>query len=246
MRIAHEAGVKVLLDGQGADEMLAGYVRYGATRLGGALRSRNALAATRVLAGGGGPLRATLGYAALGVGRLPLLLNRRRMPQKWLGRVARSSRMRIEEPAVPARNASREAAVAGPRGGQPAGSAALRGPQLDGPLDRGPGPVPRSPPRGGKPAAAGPAQGRGTEGAQSRPAPGNDRHRPGGSSGPSRQGRVPVPGAPLAPRGRGFLAEPGGPLARGVGRLHRSWRDSPGGRSSQGRRRPPRACCGGC
>ena len=101
MRIAHEAGVKVLLDGQGADEMLAGYVRYGATRLGGALRSRNALAAARVLAGGGGPLRATLGYAALGVGRLPLLLNRRRMPQAWLGPVARSSRLRIEEPAAP-------------------------------------------------------------------------------------------------------------------------------------------------
>ena len=46
MRIAHEAGIKVLLDGQGADELLAGYVKYPAIRLAGALRNpRTALKA---------------------------------------------------------------------------------------------------------------------------------------------------------------------------------------------------------
>jgi asparagine synthase (glutamine-hydrolysing) len=99
MRIASEAGVKVLLDGQGADEMLAGYVRYGATRVGGALRSpRNAVGAVRSMARNHGPFRATLGYAALGVRRLPPRLNRRRMPAAWLGGVARASHLEIAEP----------------------------------------------------------------------------------------------------------------------------------------------------
>jgi asparagine synthase (glutamine-hydrolysing) len=97
MRIAHEAGVKVLLDGQGADELLAGYVRYAATRLGGALRSRNAVGAARAMAAHG-PLRATLGYAVMGAGRLPPRLNRRRMPARWLGGVARGSHLWIEDP----------------------------------------------------------------------------------------------------------------------------------------------------
>jgi asparagine synthase (glutamine-hydrolysing) len=97
MRIAHEAGVKVLLDGQGADELLAGYVRYGATRVGGALRSRHAVDAARAMAAHG-PLRATLGYAVLGARRLPPRLNRRRMPAAWLGGAARASHLEIADP----------------------------------------------------------------------------------------------------------------------------------------------------
>jgi asparagine synthase (glutamine-hydrolysing) len=42
MRLANEAGVKVLLDGQGADELLAGYPANAAPRYGGALRSGEA------------------------------------------------------------------------------------------------------------------------------------------------------------------------------------------------------------
>jgi asparagine synthase (glutamine-hydrolysing) len=100
MRLALESGVKVLLDGQGADEMLAGYVRYGATRLGGALRSpRHALGAARAMGRNHGPFRATLGYAFLGVRRPSPRLNRRRMPAAWLGGVARGSHLEIKDPA---------------------------------------------------------------------------------------------------------------------------------------------------
>jgi asparagine synthase (glutamine-hydrolysing) len=90
MRIAHEAGVKVLLDGQGADELMGGYKRYTAVRFGGALRKpSSALTAARRIRANHGPFRSTAGYAVLGARRLPPRLNRRRMPAAWLGKAIR-------------------------------------------------------------------------------------------------------------------------------------------------------------
>jgi asparagine synthase (glutamine-hydrolysing) len=88
MRIARQAGVKVLLDGQGADELLGGYRNYAGFRYAGALRSgdpRTLAAAGRHLASGGAPLRSSLGYAAIGLRPLPPWLIRGRMPAAWIG-----------------------------------------------------------------------------------------------------------------------------------------------------------------
>ena len=88
MRIAHEAGVKVLLDGQGADEILAGYANYRGFRLAGALRSGDPttmLDALRAVARSG-PVRSSLGYAVLGGQPLPPRLIRGRLPGRWFGR----------------------------------------------------------------------------------------------------------------------------------------------------------------
>lgn len=91
MRIAHEAGVKVLLDGQGADELLAGYSNYNGIRTAGAFRSRDPRsildAGTAVLSGRA-PWRSTLGYALLGKRPLPTPLIRGRMPLGWFGPTA--------------------------------------------------------------------------------------------------------------------------------------------------------------
>jgi asparagine synthase (glutamine-hydrolysing) len=46
-REAREAGVTVMLDGQGADEMLAGYIFYQGTKLAGLLRSGKFITATK-------------------------------------------------------------------------------------------------------------------------------------------------------------------------------------------------------
>jgi asparagine synthase (glutamine-hydrolysing) len=55
MRTAHEGGLKVLLDGQGGDELLGGYVNYLGTRAAGLIRSGH-------LAGAGHQMRAQSAY----------------------------------------------------------------------------------------------------------------------------------------------------------------------------------------
>jgi len=59
-RSASEAGVRVLLDGQGADEMLAGYAMFRSARMAGHIRRaeyRRALGFARALRGDGAPMR---------------------------------------------------------------------------------------------------------------------------------------------------------------------------------------------
>jgi asparagine synthase (glutamine-hydrolysing) len=88
MRIARAAGVKVLLDGQGADELLGGYLHYPAIRLAGALRSGSPtqmLDAARTLVSAGGPYPSTLIRALLGSRRTPERLRRGTMPRDWFG-----------------------------------------------------------------------------------------------------------------------------------------------------------------
>jgi asparagine synthase (glutamine-hydrolysing) len=95
MKLARESGVKVLLDGQGADELLGGYRNYVGVRLAGALRSgrRGAmLDAGRALVRAGGPFVSTLGHSVLGDRRLPARLIRGGMPAGWLGPATRVSR----------------------------------------------------------------------------------------------------------------------------------------------------------
>ena len=53
-RLAHESGIKVMLDGQGADEMLAGYRTYLASRLASLLRQGRWLRANRLVRQAGG------------------------------------------------------------------------------------------------------------------------------------------------------------------------------------------------
>jgi asparagine synthase (glutamine-hydrolysing) len=88
MRIANEAGVKVLLDGQGADELLAGYPNYRGIRLAGGLRSPHpgqVLDAARASIRAGAPARSAIGYALMGSRRLPARLIRGRLPSQWFG-----------------------------------------------------------------------------------------------------------------------------------------------------------------
>jgi asparagine synthase (glutamine-hydrolysing) len=94
MRIARETGVKVLLDGQGADELLAGYANYRGIRMAGALRSRNlrAIAEAGVdVITGRAPRRSTLGHALIGTRPLPARLIRGAMPLAWLGGLTRDA-----------------------------------------------------------------------------------------------------------------------------------------------------------
>lgn len=92
MKLAHESGVKVLLDGQGADELVGGYPPYVAMRVAGGLRqgdpgTRRRFA--RTVLSRSVPVLPTLGHALLGGGRLPEAVRRNRMPTAWLGEATR-------------------------------------------------------------------------------------------------------------------------------------------------------------
>jgi len=66
MRLAREAGVKVVLDGQGADEILAGYLPFIGPRLGGALRALHLGGVAAYLRRKPRLIPSTLRYALLG------------------------------------------------------------------------------------------------------------------------------------------------------------------------------------
>ena len=104
MRLADDAGVKVLLDGQGADELLAGYSNYRGMRLAGGIRSGDriaALDAARALVAAGGPYRSAIGYSLLGSRRLPARLIRGRLPSSWFGGALPSGRRASDPPGEP-------------------------------------------------------------------------------------------------------------------------------------------------
>jgi len=84
MQLAHRAGVTVLLDGQGADELFAGYPPFLGPRLGGALRAGQLAGVMRAAARAPGLLPSILRYAVLGSSRRPGWLGGRRTPG-WLG-----------------------------------------------------------------------------------------------------------------------------------------------------------------
>jgi len=101
MRLAQSAGVKVLLDGQGADEILGGYLNYPGMRFAGALRSGSGRAVVdvgRALFHDRGPYLSTLGHTLFGAGRLPSKLVRGRMPKRWLGPVLRHQHADVPVP----------------------------------------------------------------------------------------------------------------------------------------------------
>jgi asparagine synthase (glutamine-hydrolysing) len=105
MRAAQGAGVKVLLDGQGADELLAGYPPYVAMRHAGALRAGEAASrrrTLRLLASRQVKPIQTLGYAALGERPLPPRLRRNRMPASLLGPETHDATSPVADvPAIP-------------------------------------------------------------------------------------------------------------------------------------------------
>ena len=93
MQSAQESGIKVLLDGQGADELLGGYPPYRAMRSAGALLSGEPLSireAARALIAGTIPRIPTVGHLVLGGRALPQRLRRHRMPSSWLGPAVRT------------------------------------------------------------------------------------------------------------------------------------------------------------
>jgi asparagine synthase (glutamine-hydrolysing) len=91
MRAARDAGLKVLLDGQGADELLGGYPANAAPRYGGAARSRSAPAFAKRLVSGGVPssLARVSWYAAFGARRPPTSLRTSRVLVSHLGEALR-------------------------------------------------------------------------------------------------------------------------------------------------------------
>ena len=88
MKLAQQHGVKVLLDGQGADELFGGYPALAGPRYAGLLRSSAAGPVLEALRRRETSLRALVRYGVFGPHRLPTALQRRRDPV-WLGAEAR-------------------------------------------------------------------------------------------------------------------------------------------------------------
>lgn len=88
MKLAAAEPVKVLLDGQGADELFAGYPPYRAAHIAGGLRSGDAATIREVIRSwrrASIPMLPTLGHVVLGGRTVPGWMRRRRMPEAWLG-----------------------------------------------------------------------------------------------------------------------------------------------------------------
>ena len=75
MRLAQK-NVKVVLDGQGADELLAGYLAYQASNIRGLLQSFHAVKALREITGS---LRIHRGFFSLAIGQLLTRRSRRNL-----------------------------------------------------------------------------------------------------------------------------------------------------------------------
>lgn len=88
MKLARTHGVKVLLDGQGADEIFGGYPPFAGPRYAALLRSGKAGTAFSALRAGEIGPRALVRYAVFGAHRLPTRLQNWRDPP-WLGSTAR-------------------------------------------------------------------------------------------------------------------------------------------------------------
>lgn len=86
-RLAHEVGVKVLLDGQGADEMLAGYPPYRSVRLGSLLRQGRWCAAGAFLRQAGQLPGTNILELLRGIRGSLLPAELRRKARSWLSRL---------------------------------------------------------------------------------------------------------------------------------------------------------------
>ncbi len=105
MKLAHESGIKVLLDGQGADETVGGYPPYVAMRIAGALRCSDLpsmRASARLLLSRRVPLLPTLGHLMLNGHLLPEAVRRNRMPISWLGPETRAAATLYPDVEMPA------------------------------------------------------------------------------------------------------------------------------------------------
>jgi asparagine synthase (glutamine-hydrolysing) len=88
MKLARGQAVKVLLDGQGADEIFGGYPPFAGPRYAGLLRAGSVREVLSAMGKRETAPRALIRYGVFGPGRLPSLLSRWRDPP-WLGPTAR-------------------------------------------------------------------------------------------------------------------------------------------------------------
>jgi asparagine synthase (glutamine-hydrolysing) len=88
MKLAGQQSVKVLLDGQGADEIFGGYPAYAGPLYAGRLRSGRLMGVWSALRHRDVTARSLVRYGAFGPRRLPSFVQRRRDPS-WLGPSAR-------------------------------------------------------------------------------------------------------------------------------------------------------------
>jgi asparagine synthase (glutamine-hydrolysing) len=100
MKLARESGVTVLLDGQGADELFAGYPPFLEPRLGGAIRQGHLAALIPDGSFRANQLPRILRYAVLGAGRRPGWLGGLATPA-WLGELPRTAGTLAEPAAAP-------------------------------------------------------------------------------------------------------------------------------------------------